>query len=157
MNKYALDPYRVMTSHARSDVSDIIKQVLASPIKKEGAVREADGRISMEELSHSNTTVQTRIITQMAFNAIQGDVKSAEFLMKYGGYVLPEVREQTIDMPVIIDDVSNRLDPIPPSRLALEAAAEFEAAGAQALPAPELEKLAPEGFSGGELQLSSDL
>lgn len=119
MNKYATNPYHVMASHARTDVTDIIRQVLASPIKKEGPVVEADGRTSMEELSKCNTTVQTRIVTQMAFNAIQGDVKSAEFLMKYGGYAPPETREQIIDMPVIIDDVSNRAELIPPSPLAL--------------------------------------
>jgi len=119
MQRYATDPYRVMSSHVKTDVTDIIRQVMASPIKKTGEVREADGIISMEELSKSNTTVQTRIVTQMAFNAIQGDVKSATFLMTYGGYAAPEVRENDDDTLVIIDDVTNRLEPIPPSRLAL--------------------------------------
>lgn len=126
MNKYATNPYSVMASHAKTDVTDIIRQVMMSPIKRTGEVVEADGKISMEELSHANTTVQTRIITQMAFNAIQGDVKSATFLMTYGGYAAPEVKESQEDSLVIIDDVTNRLEPIPPSRLALAAGAQFE-------------------------------
>jgi len=166
VNKYLTDPYRIMADHARTDVTDIIRQVLVSPIKKEGVVREPDGHISMEELSRSNTTVQTRIITQLAYNAIQGDVKSAEFLMKYGGYAAPE-REMAVDMPIIVDDVTNRLEPIPPSRLALEAA---EAAAIDVTPATiettldngseekdAIVSLDPACIMGGVVELRSDL
>lgn len=121
MNRYALDPDMVMAKHTNNDVYDIIRQVLVSPIKREGEVVHPDGKISMEELSKANTTVQTRIVTQLAYNAAQGDVKSAEFLMKYGGYNPPENKEM-IDMPQIIDDMSDSLGPAPPSPLALSAA-----------------------------------
>ena len=40
----------------------------------------------------------------MAVNAALGDLKSAEFLMKYGGYTPPAETEVTMDLPRIIDD-----------------------------------------------------
>ena len=116
----------VMAQNRNRDFHDIIKQVLRSPIRATGDLVYADGQTSMEELSHSNTDVQTRIVTQMAFNAAQGDVRSADFLMKYGGYELPTESRVTLNVPQIINDMSDRTIPVPPSPLALDAPDEDE-------------------------------
>ena len=117
---------QIMEQNRGRDISEIIKQVLVSPIKSTGKLVYADGNVSMQELSQSNTDVQTRIITQMAFNAAQGDTKSAEFLMKYGGYEPASEQRLTIDMPQIINDMTDRLIPVGPSPLAIDAPGEDE-------------------------------
>lgn len=101
------------------DTTEITRLILSSPIKRGSRVVEADGIISMEELSQSNTTVETRIIAQMAFNAARGDVKSAEFIFKYAGLEPPQKQEVLLDIPTIVNDMDNRLEPVPPSPLAM--------------------------------------
>lgn len=109
----------ILNRNRTRDTTEIVRMILASPIKKGSRVVEADGIISMEELSQSNTTVETRIIAQLAFNAARGDVKSAEFVFKYAGLEPPQKQEVLLDVPTIINDMDNRLEPVPPSRLAL--------------------------------------
>ena len=73
----------------------------------------------MEELSQRNTDVFTRIVAQMAYDAAKGDVKAAEFLMKIGDLAPADRKEVTLDVPQLIDDMTNRAVPTPPSPLAL--------------------------------------
>ena len=106
---------------ASDDLSNIISMVLQSPIRANTGMKKADGVTSMEELSQANTDVQTRIITQMAYNACRGDVKAAEFILKYGGYEPPAKQEISLDVPQIIDDMSSRVLPVQNVQQALEA------------------------------------
>ena len=94
------------------DLKEIINYVLAFPFKSKGQVIDANGVVSLETLLKSNTDIQTRITMSMAREAIKGDVKAAEFLMKYSGKEPP--KEQTINMnlPNIIDDMTCRATPV---------------------------------------------
>ena len=107
-----------MERRKAKDFAEIVNLVLSSPIRRDVPVEMADGNISMDELSRMNTDVQTRIISQMAYNAGMGDVKAAEFLMKYGGLEPPAKQEILIDVPQLVDDMTDRVTPVPPSRRA---------------------------------------
>ncbi len=62
-----------------------------------------------------NTCVFERAVSQIALQAAQGDVKSFETLMKYGGLQPPTEQHLTIDQPTIIDDISEaKVVPLPP-------------------------------------------
>lgn len=115
MTGYLVDSPR----NASEELTNIITMVLQSPIKEDTVVRKADGKTSMEVLSGSNTDVRTRIVVQMAYNACKGDTKAATWLMTYGGFVPGSDKETVLDGPQIIDDITNRTEPVPPSRLAL--------------------------------------
>jgi len=92
------------------NVSGIIKTVLASPMRASGEVKEADGKISLEELSASNTTVMTRLIMQMSYNATKGDVKAANFLFEHAGFDGNTIDDDSI---VFIDDLSDAASTVP--------------------------------------------
>ena len=101
---------RVDSMRYERDTKRLIRLVLDSPMKP-GYAYAVDGVKSMKELSELNTDVKTRVILQIAKQAMQGDIKSAQFLMKYGG-LEPETRSMlTVELPQFIDDVA------PPSAL----------------------------------------
>lgn len=79
-------------------LKEVIQIVMASPIG-EGAPVRLDGRMAMMSLKDKNLDVQTAIAVRMANQALGGDVKSAEWLVKAGG--LEPVKEQkiTVDLP----------------------------------------------------------
>ena len=110
---------KVMDDHKQKDFAEIVKLVLATPLRSGVPQEYIDGTVSMEEVSHMNTDVQTRIISQMAYDAAKGDVKAAEFLMKYGGLEPPQRQEILLDVPQLVDDMTDRISPAPPSPLAL--------------------------------------
>lgn len=107
-----------MKSRHNQDLKEIINLVLNSPLKDKGEITQADGMISLEALSKSNTDVQTRIIMQMAKDAATGEVRSAEFLMKYAGKEPPKQQQITMELPTIIDDMANRTTPVVASAFA---------------------------------------
>lgn len=109
---------KIMNSRRNQDLKEVINLVLNSPLKNKGEVIQADGVISLEELSKSNTDVQTRIIMQMAKDAAIGEVRSAEFLMKYAGKEPPKQQQITMDLPTIIDDMTYRTTPVVASAFA---------------------------------------
>jgi hypothetical protein len=96
----------------REDLRDVIKIILASPLKKDGTVSYADGNISLQQLSKQNTNVMTRIIMSAADSAARGDVKSAELLFKYGGYEPVKEQNITVNTPKLIDDMTCRAEPV---------------------------------------------
>jgi hypothetical protein len=108
-----------MDKRHQQDLTEIVRLVLSSPLKRGEEIIRADGEMAMEELSEHNTDVQTRIVMQMAYDAAKGDVKAAEFLLKAGDLNPAERREITLDVPQLIDDMTDRLTPAPPSPLAL--------------------------------------
>lgn len=109
---------RVAEERRVQDLKTIINLVLSSPLKDKGEVTLADGNLSLEALSKSNTDVQTRIIMQLAKGAATGDVKSAEFLMRFSGKEPPKQQQITMELPTIIDDMSCRATPVVASSLA---------------------------------------
>lgn len=109
---------KIMNSRRNQDLKEVINLVLNSPLKNKGEIIQADGVISLEELSKSNTDVQTRIIMQMAKDAAIGEVRSAEFLMKYAGKEPPKQQQITMDLPTIIDDMTYRTTPVVASAFA---------------------------------------
>jgi hypothetical protein len=94
------------------DFKEIINYVLASPLNNNGPVREANGVTSLVQLSKQNTDVQTRIVLAVAREAAKGDVKSAEFLMKYSGREPPKEQNINMNLPNIIDDMTCRATPV---------------------------------------------
>lgn len=105
------DLERARRKRSRADLQKIIGLVLDSPLN-DGEMEEVKGDISVQTLATMNTDLKSRIILRMALGAANGDLKSAEFLMKYGGYTPPAETEVTMDVPRIIDDIGT--DDTPP-------------------------------------------
>lgn len=81
-----------------NSLKEIVTIVMNSPIG-DGAPVKLDGRMSMMSLKDKNLDVQTGIAVRMANQALGGDVKSADWLVKMGG--MEPVKEQkiTVDLP----------------------------------------------------------
>ena len=109
---------KIMRARRTQDLKEVINLILNSPLKNKGEIVQVDGEISLEELSRSNTDVQTRIIMQMAKDAATGEVRSAEFLMKYAGKEPPKQQQITMDLPTIVDDMTYRTTPVVASAFA---------------------------------------
>ena len=105
------DLERARRKRSRAGLQKIIGLVLDSPLN-DGEMEEVKGDISVQTLATMNTDLKSRIILRMALGAANGDLKSAEFLMKYGGYTPPAETEVTMDVPRIIDDIGT--DDTPP-------------------------------------------
>lgn len=108
---------KVMKSRHKQDLKEIINLVLSSPLKDKGEITQVDGDMSLESLSKMNTDVQTRIVMQIAKDAATGEVKSAEFLMKYAGKEPPKQQQITMELPTLIDDMTCRATPVIASAL----------------------------------------
>lgn len=94
---------RAQTASTKAELKSIIRTIMESPVNGSEVIR-ADGKISIEKFKGKNTDVQTRMILQMALNAMRGDKASAEFLMKYGGYEPIKEQKVTIERPTLIND-----------------------------------------------------
>lgn len=81
-----------------NSLKEIVTIVMNSPIG-DGVPIKLDGRMSMKSLKDKNLDVQTGIAVRMANQALGGDVKSADWLVKMGG--MEPVKEQkiTVDLP----------------------------------------------------------
>lgn len=108
---FQIDLDRARRKRSRADLQKIIGLVLDSPLN-EGEMEEIRGDISVQTLATMNTDLKSRIILRMALGAANGDLKSAEFLMKYGGYTPPSESEVTMDVPRIIDDIGTDEDEV---------------------------------------------
>lgn len=97
----------VARSRRYRDTQELIRTILNTPLK-EGAVFEVDGDTPMSTIAKKNTDVQTRMFMQIAGQAISGDIKSAQFLMKYGGLEPAEKQTISVELPQFIDDVTPR-------------------------------------------------
>lgn len=117
---------REMKKRQERDFQEIVKLVLASPLMNDRPLDIPTGGDSLEKISMMNTDVQTRMVAQMAYDAAHGDVKAAEFLMEYGGLKPAQKQEILIDVPQLVDDMTDRLTPAPPSPLAIGPAVEEE-------------------------------
>lgn len=115
---YEAELERLAKQRQKQDLKEIINLILQSPLKEKGEVIQANGDISLQTLSKENTDVQTRIILQMAKDAATGNVKSAEFLMRYAGKEPPKQQQITMELPTLIDDITFRETPVVASTLA---------------------------------------
>lgn len=94
--------------NARRDMQNLINAVLDSPLET-GPVKKVDGEASLKSFKGANTDVKTRIILQFALDASKGDDKKANFLFKYGGLEPKLEQDVTLDMPVFVDTITERV------------------------------------------------
>lgn len=87
------------------DMKRLIRLALDSPLK-EGRQYELDGRTPLASFKQKNTDVKTRMVISIATDAMKGDHKAAEFLMKYGGFEPPKEQNVTVELPTIVDDIT---------------------------------------------------
>lgn len=87
-----------------SDLREVIRGVLTCPTQNGGDVVEVDGDLPIQDYLDKNVDVMTRIVIRQALMAANGDVKSAEFLMKYGAYTPAQEMSVSV-MPTFIDDL----------------------------------------------------
>lgn len=99
---------KVMKERGDVDIKRLIRLVLDTPTltSSKGPVMELDGKTSLEDFKGKNAMAGTRMIINMTAQAINGNVKAAEFLMKYGGFEPPKEERLTIELPTIVDDMS---------------------------------------------------
>lgn len=112
VGEFDADLERARRKRSRADLQKIIGLVLDSPLN-DLPVEEVTGELSVQSLAQMNTDMKSRIILRAALSAANGDLKSAEFLMKYGGYTPPAESEVAVEVPTIIDDIGS--DPLPTS------------------------------------------
>lgn len=117
---------REMKARRERDFQEIVKLVLNSPLMSDRPLEMPDGNDSLEAISMMNTDVQTRMVAQMAYDAAHGDTRAATFLMDYGGLKPVVKQEIVLDVPQLVDDMTDRISPAPPSPLALGSAEEEE-------------------------------
>lgn len=96
---------KVRKKRAKRDSKILIRAIMESPLKK-GEVYEVDGETPIEVIAKQNTDIQTRMLLKIAGQAANGDIKAADFLMKYGGYTPPVEQNVTLNVPRIVDDIS---------------------------------------------------
>ena len=96
---------RNINRRRRTDFAEAVKTVLNSPIHP-GEVTDPDENIPLEELVQKNVTVMTRVIAKHAMLAADGDPKSTDLLLKYGGYTPPVEHHVSMELPTFIDDIT---------------------------------------------------
>ena len=97
---------QVDKARAKRDVQEIAKLILDKPMK-DGDIIDVDDRQSIEKLMKANTDVKTRIMMRMAGQAMNGDIKAAEFIMKYSGNEPAKEANLNVMLPTIIDDMGD--------------------------------------------------
>ncbi len=112
---------RTIKRRRKTDLKAVIREVLSSPMLDPGDIVEVDGDQPLAYYLDKNIDVMTRIVIRQAMAAGNGDIKSAEFLMKYGAYTPAQETTLTV-IPTIIDDLSY----IPAPSKALKAPEEEE-------------------------------
>lgn len=77
-----------------------------SPLS-EGEVQQLteDSKIPLNKIKRMNVDAQTAMTTRMVVSAIGGDVKSAEWVCKYGGLTPVIKSEVTMNVPTFVDDI----------------------------------------------------
>lgn len=103
------DAAAVEKKRNRRDMQNMINAILNSPIK-EGMTEEIDGIRSLESMKKVNTDVLTRIIIQMALDAMKGDEKKAKLLFDYAGFAPVKEQAVSVELPQFIDDMSLDVD-----------------------------------------------
>ncbi len=112
MDSFEAEVLHTVKKRRKSDLKEVIQTVLKCPTLHDGDVELVDGSKPIGYYLEKNIDVMTRIVLVQATSAGNGDIKSAEFLMKYGDYT--PAQEHTISViPAIIDDLSMMPAPSP--------------------------------------------
>lgn len=112
MDSFEAEVLQTVKKRRKSDLKEVIQTVLKCPTLHDGDVELVDGTKPIGYYLDKNIDVMTRIVLMQATSAGNGDIKSAEFLMKYGDYT--PAQEHTISViPAIIDDLSVMAPPSP--------------------------------------------
>lgn len=98
---------QISKERAKRDIREIAMLILDKPMKEKGVVVDIEDKSSIEALMKANTDVKTRILMRMAGAAMNGDIKAAEFIMKYSGNEPAKEANLTVSLPTIIDDMGN--------------------------------------------------
>lgn len=98
---------QISKERAKRDIREIAMLILDKPMKEKGTVVDIEDKNSIESLMKANTDVKTRILMRMAGAAMNGDIKAAEFIMKYSGNEPAKEANLTVNLPTIIDDMGN--------------------------------------------------
>lgn len=88
----------------REDMKRLIRLFMNTPLKNMPTV-DPEKATCIESYNKQNTDVKTAMTLAVIKGAIKGDLKCAEFLMKYGGFELPKEANITVDTPNIINDM----------------------------------------------------
>jgi hypothetical protein len=87
-------------------LKEVVALVMKSPIS-DAQVSYLDGVTPMSALKSMNVDVQTAIVARFANQAMGGDVKSFEVLMKAGGLEPPKEQKITVDLPTFYTGVDD--------------------------------------------------
>lgn len=99
---------KVKAERGKQDMKELIALTLESPVNSEDAnLAMVNGNYSIQSFKGKNTDVQTRIMIAMSMKAMSGDIKAAEFLMKYGGFEPPKEHQVEVKTPVFINDLED--------------------------------------------------
>lgn len=103
---FAKEVEEVKASRKYKDMKDLIGMVMETPVNSSDArYAEINGRYSIESFKGKNTDVRTRILIAMSMKAMSGDIKAAEFLMKYGGFEPPKEHNVEVKTPIFVNDL----------------------------------------------------
>ena len=106
--KFAKQVESVKAERKNQDMKDLIALVLESPVNSEDAnLAMVNGNYSIQSFKGKNTDVRTRILLAMSMKAMAGDIKAAEFMMKYGGFEPPKEHNVEVKTPVFINDFTD--------------------------------------------------
>lgn len=101
---------RTADERSSTDVQRLIRMVLSSPMYSDSDVFSVDGVTGLKDYKGKNTDVQTRIILQMALDAIKGDDKKAKLLFDYGGFAPVKEQAISVETPSFYDDISAKVE-----------------------------------------------
>lgn len=105
---FAKEVAEVKKSREKQDMKDLISAVLESPVNSQDAkLAMVNGNYSIQSFKDKNVDVRTRIMLAMSLKAMSGDIKAAEFLMKYGGFEPPKEHQVDFKTPVFINDLDD--------------------------------------------------
>lgn len=105
-DRFAEEVAKNKASREKQDMKDLIGLVLESPVNsKDANLAMVDGNYAISAFKDKNVDVRTRILLAMSLKAMSGDIKAAEFLMKYGGFEPPKEHNLDFKMPIILNDV----------------------------------------------------
>lgn len=89
----------------RKDLKTIIDIVMHTPVS-EGTMLDLDGTVPMSQMKGKTIDVQSAIVLRIANQAVKGDIKSADWLGKYGGLEPPKEQKVTMQLPTFYSDMN---------------------------------------------------
>lgn len=101
-----------MTSRDSKDAQRIARAILFMPLH-DAPTMESES-CSFDEISTKNVNVYTRIMLQMAHDAMKGDVKKAQFLVRQAGMEAAPETVVSVMMPTFLDDMTVNITPEKP-------------------------------------------